>query len=83
MKDPRISRLAQVLVHYSIDVKPGSLVRIAGLRRRFRSPPRIVSPALRARVYARHDRRNRRSLQARERRAVALVSLLLPHEYDA
>ncbi len=30
MRDPRLSRLAQVLVHYSLDVKPGQLIRIHG-----------------------------------------------------
>jgi aminopeptidase len=28
--DPRLAKLAQVLVHYSLDVKPGHLVRISG-----------------------------------------------------
>lgn len=30
MKDPRIERLARVLVHYSLEVRPGQLVRISG-----------------------------------------------------
>jgi aminopeptidase len=30
MRDPRLSRLAQVLVHYSVGVQPGQLVRISG-----------------------------------------------------
>lgn len=30
MTDPRLTRLAQVLVHYSLDVQPGQLVRIDG-----------------------------------------------------
>ena len=29
MNDPRLDRLAQVLVNYSVGVKPGQLVRIA------------------------------------------------------
>ncbi|MCC7204963.1 MAG: aminopeptidase, partial [Phycisphaeraceae bacterium] len=30
MRDPRLAKLAQVLVHYSTGVKPGQLVRISG-----------------------------------------------------
>ncbi len=30
MTDPRLAKLAQVLVHYSLDVRPGQLVRIDG-----------------------------------------------------
>ncbi|MBI3998334.1 MAG: aminopeptidase [Armatimonadetes bacterium] len=30
MRDPRLAKLAQVLVHYSLKVRPGQLVRIAG-----------------------------------------------------
>jgi aminopeptidase len=30
MRDPRLQKLAQVLIHYSLGVKPGQLVRISG-----------------------------------------------------
>ncbi len=30
MRDPRLTKLAQVLVHYSLKVRPGQLVRISG-----------------------------------------------------
>jgi aminopeptidase len=30
MADPRVEKLAQVLVHYSLEIKPGQLVRITG-----------------------------------------------------
>ncbi len=30
MRDPRLTKLAQVLIHYSLKVKPGHLVRITG-----------------------------------------------------
>jgi aminopeptidase len=30
MRDPRLTKLAQVLIHYSLKVRPGQLVRIAG-----------------------------------------------------
>jgi len=43
MHDPRLDKLAQVLVHYSIQAKPGQIVRVSG--------PPIASPAITA-VYA-------------------------------
>ncbi len=30
MRDPRLTKLAEVLVNYSVGVKPGQLVRIGG-----------------------------------------------------
>src|SRR6266404_3015790 len=36
MRDPRLTKLAQVLVNYSVGVKPGQLVRISG--------PPVASP---------------------------------------
>ncbi|MEM6334474.1 MAG: aminopeptidase [Planctomycetota bacterium] len=43
MQDPRLDKLAKVLVHYSVNAKPGQIVRISG--------PPVASPAIAA-IYA-------------------------------
>ncbi len=51
MRDPRLARLAQVLIHYSLKVQPGQLVRISGIdeifyKRATDEQLRFVSPLL-------------------------------------
>ncbi|MGH2349576.1 MAG: aminopeptidase, partial [bacterium] len=40
MPDPRVTKLAQVLVHYSLQLRPNDLVRISG--------PALAAPLIRA-----------------------------------
>jgi len=87
MNDPRISRLAQVLVHYSIDVKPGKLVRIAGPA--FAAP--LITAAYREALAAGAHAYTRVTIDEIDEifykhasdEQLRFISPLLPHEYEA
>jgi aminopeptidase len=87
VKDPRVSRLAQVLVHYSIDARPGKLIRIAGPA--FAAP--LITAAYRealaagAHVYTRVtiDELDEIFYKQASEEQLRFISPLLSHEYEA